>query len=136
MKPTVVIIGAGSVEFTRELLGDILSFPELGSARVVLHDIDDERLETAEAIARVGTFGSPEEQQQQWENACSNRPRQPVAGHDRVVDKITATPPTSRASRSGASRSRRYKSDSCVRNQLRFGGRCDHHLAPKIISCA
>ena len=53
MKPTVVIIGAGSVEFTRELLGDILSFPELGSVRVVLHDIDDERLETAEAIARA-----------------------------------------------------------------------------------
>ncbi len=44
MKPTVVIIGAGSVEFTRELLGDILSFPELGSVRVVLHDIDAERL--------------------------------------------------------------------------------------------
>ena len=53
MKPTIVIIGAGSVEFTRELLGDILSFPELGSARVVLHDIDAERLETAEAIARA-----------------------------------------------------------------------------------
>ena len=30
MKPSIVIIGAGSVEFTRELLGDILSFPELG----------------------------------------------------------------------------------------------------------
>ncbi len=53
MKPTIVIIGAGSVEFTRELLGDILSFPELGSVRVVLHDIDDERLETAESIARA-----------------------------------------------------------------------------------
>ena len=53
MKPTVVIIGAGSVEFTRELLGDILSFSELGSTRVVLHDIDSERLETAEAIARA-----------------------------------------------------------------------------------
>jgi len=53
VKPTIVIIGAGSVEFTRELLGDILSFPELGSVRVVLHDIDDERLETAEAIARA-----------------------------------------------------------------------------------
>ena len=53
MKPTIVIIGAGSVEFTRELLGDILSFPELGSVRVVLHDIDDERLETAEAIAHA-----------------------------------------------------------------------------------
>lgn len=53
MKPTVVIIGAGSVEFTRELLGDILSFPELRSVRVVLHDIDAERLETAEGIARA-----------------------------------------------------------------------------------
>jgi alpha-galactosidase len=53
MKPTVVIIGAGSVEFTRELLGDIFSFSELGSVRVVLHDIDTERLETAEAIARA-----------------------------------------------------------------------------------
>jgi alpha-galactosidase len=53
MKPTIVIIGAGSAEFTRELLGDIFSFPELASARVVLHDIDAERLETAEAIARA-----------------------------------------------------------------------------------
>ncbi|CDO09954.1 alpha-galactosidase [Mycolicibacterium cosmeticum] len=53
MKPTIVIIGAGSVEFTRELLGDILSFPELQTVRIVLHDIDAERLETAEAIARA-----------------------------------------------------------------------------------
>ena len=53
MKPTIVIIGAGSVEFTRELLGDIFSFPELDSPRVVLHDIDAERLETAEAIAHA-----------------------------------------------------------------------------------
>jgi alpha-galactosidase len=53
MKPTIVIIGAGSVEFTRELLGDILSFPELGEVRVVLHDINTERLETAEAIAHA-----------------------------------------------------------------------------------
>ncbi len=53
MKPTITIIGAGSVEFTRELLGDILSFPELGAVRVVLHDIDTQRLETAEAITRA-----------------------------------------------------------------------------------
>jgi alpha-galactosidase len=53
VKPTIVLVGAGSVEFTRELLGDILSFPELGSVRIVLHDIDVERLETAEAIARA-----------------------------------------------------------------------------------
>ncbi|MCV7229245.1 alpha-galactosidase [Mycolicibacterium komossense] len=53
MKPTIVIIGAGSAVFTRELLGDIFSFPELASVRVVLHDIDAERLETAEAIAHA-----------------------------------------------------------------------------------
>ncbi len=53
MKPTIVIIGAGSVVFTRELLGDILSFPELTEVRVVLHDIDAERLATAEAIAHA-----------------------------------------------------------------------------------
>jgi alpha-galactosidase len=53
VKPTIVLVGAGSVEFTRELLGDILSFPELGSVRIVLHDIDVERLETGEAIARA-----------------------------------------------------------------------------------
>lgn len=53
MKPTIVIIGAGSAEFTRELLGDILSFPELSSVRVVLHDINEERLATAEAIAHA-----------------------------------------------------------------------------------
>ncbi|CAN5164637.1 alpha-glucosidase/alpha-galactosidase [soil metagenome] len=53
MKPTIVIIGAGSAEFTRELLGDIFSMPELASVRVVLHDIHAERLETAQAIAHA-----------------------------------------------------------------------------------
>jgi alpha-galactosidase len=49
---TVTFIGAGSVEFTRELLIDLLSFPELADLTLALHDIDPERLETAEAIAR------------------------------------------------------------------------------------
>jgi alpha-galactosidase len=53
MPPTIVIIGAGSVVFTRDLLGDVFSFPELSDARVVLHDIDPERLETARAIAEA-----------------------------------------------------------------------------------
>ena len=48
----IVFIGAGSVEFTRNLLGDILTFPELADATIVLHDIDPERLETAAAMAR------------------------------------------------------------------------------------
>lgn len=48
----IAFIGAGSVEFTRNLLGDILTFPELADAEIVLHDIDEERLATAEAMAR------------------------------------------------------------------------------------
>ncbi|MBI2239092.1 MAG: alpha-glucosidase/alpha-galactosidase [Actinobacteria bacterium] len=51
--PKVVLIGAGSVEFTRNVLADILTFPELeGTVTVALHDIDPERLQTAEAVAR------------------------------------------------------------------------------------
>ena len=48
----IAFVGAGSVEFTRDLLGDILSFPELADATIALHDIDPERLATGEAMAR------------------------------------------------------------------------------------
>jgi alpha-galactosidase len=48
----IAMLGAGSVVFTRELLADILAFDELKSVTLNLHDIDAERLETAEAIAR------------------------------------------------------------------------------------
>ena len=48
----IVFIGAGSVEFTRNLLGDILTFPELAEAEIVLHDIVEERLATAAAMAQ------------------------------------------------------------------------------------
>jgi alpha-galactosidase len=48
----IAFIGAGSVEFTKNLLGDILSFPELADATIALHDIDQERLDAAEAMAR------------------------------------------------------------------------------------
>ncbi|QDQ09644.1 alpha-glucosidase/alpha-galactosidase [Streptomyces spectabilis] len=50
--PKIVFVGAGSVEFTQGLLADLFAFPELKSARVALHDIDPERLDTAEAAAR------------------------------------------------------------------------------------
>jgi alpha-galactosidase len=57
----IAFVGAGSVEFTRDLLGDILTFPELSDATIALHDIDPERLETAEAMARwtAGELGAP-----------------------------------------------------------------------------
>jgi len=50
--PKITFIGAGSVVFTKNLLGDILSFPELQGCTISLHDISAERLETAEAMAR------------------------------------------------------------------------------------
>jgi alpha-galactosidase len=52
MPPRIAFIGAGSVEFTKNLLGDILTFPALESSEIVLHDIDAGRLQTADAIAR------------------------------------------------------------------------------------
>jgi alpha-galactosidase len=48
----IAFIGAGSVEFTRDLIGDLLGFAELGQLDLALHDIDRERLETGEAMAR------------------------------------------------------------------------------------
>src|SRR3954471_4320569 len=48
----IVLVGAGSVEFTRNLLGDILSAPALRGSQIALHDIDPERLATAERMAR------------------------------------------------------------------------------------
>jgi alpha-galactosidase len=50
--PRIVLVGAGSVEFTRNLLGDILSSPALRTSQIALHDIDPERLATAERMAR------------------------------------------------------------------------------------
>ncbi len=50
--PRIAFVGAGSVEFTKNLLGDILSFPELADAEIALHDISQERLEVGEAMAR------------------------------------------------------------------------------------
>jgi alpha-galactosidase len=48
----IAFIGAGSIEFTRDLLGDLLTFDDLGELHFALHDIDRERLDTAEAMAR------------------------------------------------------------------------------------
>ncbi|MEU4223459.1 alpha-glucosidase/alpha-galactosidase [Nonomuraea sp. NPDC026600] len=50
--PKIAFIGAGSVVFTQGLLADLFAFPELKDAHIALHDIDAERLGTAEAAAR------------------------------------------------------------------------------------
>jgi len=49
----IAIIGAGSVEFTRNILTDLCSVPELaGTLEFALHDIDPERLAYAERAGR------------------------------------------------------------------------------------
>lgn len=48
----ITMIGAGSVVFAKNLLGDILSHPELHGSEIALMDIDPERLRVAEIVAR------------------------------------------------------------------------------------
>jgi alpha-galactosidase len=48
----ITFIGAGSTVFAKNLMGDILSFPELSDVTFALHDIDAERLRTSEIVAR------------------------------------------------------------------------------------
>lgn len=49
--PKIAFIGAGSTVFAKNLLGDILSFPELAGSTISLMDIDPERLRTSEIVA-------------------------------------------------------------------------------------
>jgi len=49
--PKITFIGAGSTVFAKNLLGDILSFPELANATLCLFDINEERLKTSEIVA-------------------------------------------------------------------------------------
>lgn len=47
----ITFIGAGSTVFAKNLLGDILSYPELADSTICLHDIDPVRLNTSEIVA-------------------------------------------------------------------------------------
>ncbi len=48
----VAFIGAGSVEFTRNVATDLCSYAELGPLHLALHDVSAERLGHAEALVR------------------------------------------------------------------------------------
>lgn len=48
----ITFIGAGSTVFAKNLLGDILSYPELAESTISLFDIDQARLNESEVIAR------------------------------------------------------------------------------------
>ncbi len=49
--PKITLIGAGSTVFAKNLIGDILTFPELVDSTISLHDIDEERLRTSTIMA-------------------------------------------------------------------------------------
>ena len=81
----VAIIGAGSVEFTRNVVADLCLFPELeGHVTIALHDIDPERLAYAEraaaSIVRRTGAGC------RVEASAERRPA--VAGADYVINEI------------------------------------------------
>ena len=68
--PKIAFIGAGSTVFAKNLIGDILSYPELAGARVTLLRHRRERLRNSEKVAN------------------RSRPRS-VPGHDRRHDRRT-----------------------------------------------
>jgi alpha-galactosidase len=80
----IVLVGAGSVEFTRNLLGDFLTYPALRDAEIVLHDIDADRLATAERMARwtAGALGASPTIRGSLDR------REALAGADFVVNTI------------------------------------------------
>ncbi len=54
MKPKdrkITFIGAGSTVFAKNLLVDILSYPELADSQICLFDLDKDRLQTSEIVA-------------------------------------------------------------------------------------
>ena len=50
---TLAFVGAGSAEFTRQLLRDLLSYDDLPHLDLVMHDVDPGRLSLAEQVARI-----------------------------------------------------------------------------------
>lgn len=81
----ITIIGAGSVEFTLNVLTDLCSYPELrGEVTIALHDIDAVRLAYAERAASsiISRTGAG------YRLECSTERRRAVAGADYVINEI------------------------------------------------
>jgi alpha-galactosidase len=113
--PRIAFIGAGSLLFSRRLMIDILTFPELRDSTFALMDTDPKRLDyarrVAERILREGDFPASVE-------ATTDR-RQALKGADYVVimilvggvEAITRT-----------SRSPQVRVDQCIGDTLGPGG--------------
>jgi len=77
----VAFIGAGSAVFAKNLIGDILSLPELAGSELALMDVDAERLRTSEIVARrvAATLGASPT------IAATTDQREALAGADHVI---------------------------------------------------
>jgi len=82
--PTIVFLGAGSVVFTRQLLTDLLRFPDLPVLDIALHDIDPERLE----VARLTALNVAQQLGREVRITASADRRTALAGADFVVNMI------------------------------------------------
>ena len=51
--PKITLLGAGSTVFAKDLITDILTFPELADSTLALYDIDPERLETTQRVSML-----------------------------------------------------------------------------------
>jgi alpha-galactosidase len=51
--PVITFVGAGSMVFAKNLIGDVLSFEELADSEIVLMDIDEHRLEQTRRVAEA-----------------------------------------------------------------------------------
>jgi alpha-galactosidase len=82
----IAFIGAGSVVFTKDLIADLLGYGDLDDLELALHDMDGERLDTAEAIAhRIA-----DQLQARGRVRISAHPgrREALAGADFVINMI------------------------------------------------
>ena len=71
--PKITLIGAGSTVFAKNLIGDLLSYPELANATLTLYDIDAERLKTSEVVARqiAGVLGATPKLETTTDRSCA-----------------------------------------------------------------
>src|SRR3954454_9103921 len=77
-------MGAGSAEFTRQLLRDLLTFDDLPGLELVMHDIDRARLALAEQLAHISLRHHGREA---VVRATADR-REALAGADFVINTV------------------------------------------------
>lgn len=82
--PQITFLGAGSVVFTRQLITDLLRFPDLPTLDIALHDIDAERLE----VARLTALAVARQLGRDVRVTASADRREALSGADFVINMI------------------------------------------------